>query len=125
MSSMHPEGENHRLVFRVPSRGLIGFRSELLTETRGTGMLHQQFDGYEPHAGDIPGRTRGALIALEQGEVTSYALECLHDRGEVFVNPGDAVYAGQVVGLTRRNDDLVVNVVKKKNLTNNRATQSP
>src|SRR5690625_3695936 len=80
MSSMHPEGENHRLVFRVPSRGLIGFRSELLTETRGTGMLHQQFDGYEPHAGDIPGRTRGALIALEQGEVTSYALEGLEDR---------------------------------------------
>jgi len=124
MSSMHPEGENHRLVFRVPSRGLIGFRSELLTETRGTGMLHQQFDGYEPHAGDIPGRTRGALIALEQGEVTSYALEGLQDRGQFFVKPGDAVYAGQVVGLNRRNDDLVVNVVKKKNLTNHRATQS-
>ncbi|MFW6157555.1 MAG: translational GTPase TypA [Balneolaceae bacterium] len=124
MQSMTQENENHRLVFRVPSRCLIGFRSEMLTETRGTGIMHQQFDTYEPYAGEIPGRNRGALIALEKGEVTSYALEGLQDRGVFFVEPGDRVYAGQVVGLNNRVDDLVVNVVKKKNLTNHRATQS-
>ncbi len=124
MLSLVQEGENHRMTFRIPSRGLIGFRSELLTETRGTGTLHQRFDGYEPFSGEIPGRSRGALIALETGEVTTYALEGLQDRGEFFVKAGDRVYAGQVVGLNRRNDDMVVNVVKKKNLTNHRATQS-
>ncbi|MEX0994824.1 MAG: translational GTPase TypA [Balneolaceae bacterium] len=124
MTSMVQEGENHRVTFKVPSRGLIGFRSELLTETRGTGMMHQHFDSYEPHAGEIPGRSRGALIALEKGEVTGYALEGLQDRGQFLVKPGDAVYAGQVVGINNRNDDLVVNVVKKKNLTNHRATQT-
>lgn len=124
MTSMTQEGENNRLTFKVPSRGLIGFRSEMLTETRGTGIMHQQFDQYEPYAGDIPGRNRGALIALEKGEVTSYALEGLQDRGVFFVKPGDSVYMGQVVGINNRNDDLVVNVVKKKNLTNHRATQT-
>lgn len=124
MTSMVRERENNRITFRVPSRGLIGFRSEMLTETRGTGMMHQHFDGYEEHAGEIPGRTRGALIALEKGEVTGYSLEGLQDRGQFFVKPGDSVYAGQVVGLNNRNEDLVVNVVKKKNLTNHRATQT-
>lgn len=124
MTSMTQEGENNRIVFRIPSRGLIGFRSELLTETRGTGLMHQQFDGYDSHVGEIPGRTRGALIALEKGDVTSYALEGLQDRGQFFVEPGDPVYTGQVVGVYNRSDDLVVNVVKKKNLTNHRATQS-
>ncbi|MGK7371155.1 MAG: translational GTPase TypA [Candidatus Halalkalibacterium sp. M3_1C_030] len=124
MTSMTQEGENNRLVFKVPSRGLIGFRSEMLTETRGTGIMHQQFDQYEPYAGDIPGRNRGAMIALEKGEVTSYALEGLQDRGTFFVEPGDKVYMGQVVGINNRSDDLVVNVVKKKNLTNHRATQT-
>jgi GTP-binding protein len=80
MTSMSQEGENNRIQFRVPSRGLIGFRGEMLTETRGTGIMHQQFDGYEPYAGEIPGRTRGALIALEQGDVTGYALEGVQDR---------------------------------------------
>ncbi|MEX2601379.1 MAG: translational GTPase TypA [Balneolaceae bacterium] len=124
MQSMVQEGENHRVSFRVPSRGLIGFRSEMMTETRGTGLMHQHFDAYEPFAGEIPGRNRGALIALENGEVTGYALEGLQDRGQFFVKPGDPVYAGQVVGTNNRNDDLVVNVVKKKNLTNHRATQT-
>lgn len=124
MTSMAREGENNRITFRVPSRGLIGFRSELLTETRGTGMMHQHFDGYDDHAGEIPGRNRGALIALEKGEVTGYALEGLQDRGQFFVKPGDNVYAGQVVGINNRNEDLVINVVKKKNLTNHRATQT-
>lgn len=124
MQSMTREGENHRLVFRVPSRGLIGFRSEMLTETRGTGIMHQHFDAYEPYAGEVPDRNQGTLIALEQGEVTSYALEGLQDRGTFFVEPGEPVYMGQVVGANNRSDDLVVNVVKKKNLTNHRATQS-
>lgn len=124
MTSMVQEGENHRITFRVPARGLIGFRGELLTETRGTGMMHQQFDSYDSHAGEIPGRSRGALVALERGDVTSYALEGLQDRGHFFVEPGEPVYAGQVVGINNRSDDLVVNVVKKKNLTNHRATQS-
>jgi GTP-binding protein len=124
MTSMTQEGDNNRLIFKVPSRGLIGFRGEMLTETRGTGIMHQQFDAYEPHAGEIPGRNQGALIALERGEVTSYALEGLKDRGTFFVEPGEPVYMGQVVGANKRNDDLVVNVAKKKNLTNHRATQS-
>jgi len=124
MTSMSQEGENNRIEFRVPSRGLIGFRGEMLTETRGTGIMHQQFDGYEPYAGEIPGRNRGALIALEQGDVTGYALEGIQDRGEFFVEPGDPVYMGQVVGVNKRSDDMVVNVVKKKNLTNHRATQT-
>ncbi len=124
MQSMSQEGENNRIEFRVPSRGLIGFRGEMLTETRGTGIMHQQFDAYEPYAGEIPGRTRGALIALEQGDVTGYALEGIQDRGQFFVEPGDPVYMGMVVGLNNRTDDMVVNVAKKKNLTNHRATQT-
>ncbi|MFV1883406.1 MAG: translational GTPase TypA [Balneola sp.] len=124
MQSMSQEGENNRIEFRVPSRGLIGFRGEMLTETRGTGIMHQQFDAYEPYAGEIPGRTRGALIALEQGDVTGYALEGIQDRGQFYVEPGDPVYMGMVVGLNNRTDDMIVNVVKKKNLTNHRATQT-
>jgi len=124
MTSMAQEGENNRIEFKVPSRGLIGFRGEMLTETRGTGIMHQQFFAYEPYAGEIAGRTRGALISLEQGDVTPYALEGLQDRGQFIVEPGDPVYMGQVVGINNRADDLVVNTVKKKNLTNHRATQT-
>ncbi len=122
MQGMSQEGENNRIEFRVPSRGLIGFRGEMLTETRGTGIMHQQFDGYEPHAGDIPGRNRGALIALELGDATGYALEGVQDRGTFFVEPGDPVYMGMVIGINNRSDDMVVNVAKKKALTNHRAS---
>jgi len=124
MTSMDQEGENSRITFRVPSRGLIGFRGEMLTDTRGTGMLHQQFDGYEPYKGDISGRSRGALIALENGEVTGYALEGLQDRGTFLAEPGDPVYMGQIVGISNRAGDMVLNVAKKKQLTNHRASQS-
>ena len=124
MTSMDQEGENSRITFRVPSRGLIGFRGEMLTDTRGTGMLHQQFDGYEPYKGDISGRSRGALIALENGEVTGYALEGLQDRGTFLSEPGDPVYMGQIVGISNRAGDMVLNVAKKKQLTNHRASQS-
>lgn len=124
MQGMSQEGENNRIEFRVPSRGLIGFRGEMLTETRGTGIMHQQFDAYEPYAGEIAGRNRGALIALEKGDTTGYALEGIQDRGQFFVEPGIPVYMGMVVGINNRNDDMVVNVAKKKNLTNHRATQT-
>src|SRR5690625_6862486 len=86
--------------------------------------MHQQFVSYDAYAGDIPGRTRGALIGLEQGDVTAYAREGLQDRGQFICEPGDPVYQGQVVGINNRSDDMVVNVVKKKNLTNHRATQT-
>lgn len=86
--------------------------------------MHQQFYAYEHYAGDIAGRSRGALIALEQGDVTAYALEGLQDRGQFIIEPGDPVYMGQVVGINKRADDMVVNVVKRKNLTNHRATQT-
>lgn len=124
MMSMKQEGDNTRMEFKVPSRGLIGFRGEMLTETRGTGIMHQQFDKYDPYAGEIPGRNQGTLIALEKGEVTHYALEGLQDRGTFIAEPGEQVYMGQVIGINKRSDDLVVNVVKKKNLTNHRATQT-
>ena len=124
MASMAQEGENNRITFRVPSRGLIGFRGEMLTETRGTGIMHQQFDAYEPYFGEIAGRNRGALVALEKGDVTGYALEGIQDRGQFLVEPGDPVYEGMVVGINNRSDDLIVNVAKKKNLTNHRATQT-
>ena len=124
MMSMNQEGDNTRIAFKVPSRGLIGFRNDVLTETRGTAMIHQQFDAYEPFKGDIAGRTMGALIALENGNVTGYALEGVQDRGIFFCEPGDPVYAGQVVGVNNRADDMILNVVKKKNLTNHRASQT-
>jgi GTP-binding protein len=124
MTSMNQEGDNTRVAFKVPSRGLIGFRNDVLTETRGTAMIHQQFDAYEPYKGDIPGRTNGALIAMENGNVTAYALEGVQDRGIFFSEPGDPVYMGQVVGLNNRNEDMILNVVKKKNLTNHRASQT-
>jgi GTP-binding protein len=124
MQTMNQEGDNTRLAFKVPSRGLIGFRSDVLTETRGTAMIHQQFDMYEPYKGDIQGRSSGALIAMENGTVTSYALEGVQDRGVFFCEPGDPVYSGQVVGANNRADDMILNVVKKKNLTNHRASQT-
>lgn len=124
LGSMTQEGDNTRLAFRVPSRGLLGFRNELMTESRGTAMIHQQFDSFEPFKGEISGRSNGALIALEKGDVTAYSLEGAQDRGEFLVEPGDVVYMGQVVGINNRIDDMVLNVVKKKNLTNHRASQT-
>src|SRR5699024_2787277 len=89
MTSMTQEGENNRLMFKVPSRGLIGFRGEMMTESRGAGSMHRQFGSYAPFAGTMPGRNSGVLIALERGEVTSYALEGLPDRGLFLVKPRD------------------------------------
>src|SRR5204863_1627890 len=113
-----------RMEFRVPSRGLIGFRSQFLTDTRGTGLLNHLFDGWEPWQGDIAHRATGALIADRSGKATAYAIENLQPRGELFVSPTDEVYEGMVVGEHARDNDLDVNIVKEKKLTNMRASGS-
>jgi len=110
-----------RLEFRIPSRGLIGFRSQFLTDTRGTGLLNHLFDGYEPWQGDIPHRTTGALVSDRQGRATPYSIEHVQDRGEIFVEPGERVYEGMVVGENSREQDIDVNIVREKKLTNMRS----
>ena len=113
-----------RLEFRIPSRGLIGFRSQFLTDTRGTGLLNHLFDGYEAWQGEIPHRMTGALVADRPGKVTAYAIEHVQDRGEIFVEPGDRVYEGMVVGENAREEDIDANMVREKKLTNMRASTS-
>jgi GTP-binding protein len=113
-----------RLEFKTPARGLIGFRNELLTETRGTGIMHHNFYDYEPYKGPIPARNRGVLVAMESGTALSYALDNLQERGNLFLGPGVAVYAGMIIGEHSRENDLVVNVCKGKKLTNMRAAGS-
>jgi GTP-binding protein len=111
-----------RLDYRVPSRGLIGFRTEFLTETRGTGLLHHVFDGYEAWHGELRTRSTGSLVSDRIGTVTSYALYGTQDRGSIFVEPGDEVYEGMVIGENSRADDMDVNCVREKKLTNMRAS---
>ncbi len=113
-----------RLEFRIPSRGLIGFRTEFLTDTRGTGILNTIFDGYEPWQGDLPGRTTGAMVADRPGKATAYALFHLQPRGTLFIRPGTEVYEGMIVGQYNRENDLDVNVTREKKLTNMRAAGS-
>lgn len=115
---------NSRLEFVVPARGLIGFRSEFMSQTRGTGILHHNFHGYEPVKGDIAHRTRGALISLEEGIAVAYAMWKLQERSTFFIEPGTRVYAGMIVGENAREQDMVVNVCKTKQLTNIRASGS-
>src|SRR6201987_3512804 len=125
MLKMHNHGYGRvRLEFRVPSRGLIGLRSEMLTETRGTIVMNALFDGYIHYQGEIPQRPTGALIADRAGTTTAYALDGLQDRGVLLVNPGIDVYEGMVVGEHSRDDDLDVNVVREKKLTNMRASSA-
>ncbi len=111
-----------RMDYRVPSRGLIGFRTEFLTITRGAGIVSHVFDGYGPWVGDIRARLRGSLIADRTGPVTGYAVDQLADRGELFVGPGTLVYAGMVIGEYTRAEDLEVNIVREKKLTNMRSS---
>jgi GTP-binding protein len=111
-----------RLDYRVPSRGLIGFRTEFLTETRGTGLLHHVFDGYEAWHGELRTRSTGSLVSDRIGTVTSYALYGTQDRGSIFVEPGDEVYEGMVIGENSRSEDMDVNCVREKKLTNMRAS---
>ncbi|MEZ5256019.1 MAG: hypothetical protein R2705_03750 [Ilumatobacteraceae bacterium] len=106
------------MTFEAPSRGLIGFRSLLLTATRGTALMHQHHAGWMPWAGDLPHRTGGAMIADRIGSVTAYALDNLQLRGELFVAPGEEVYEGMVVGENSRSDEMVVNAVRAKEKTN-------
>ena len=123
MIKMHGHGRV-RLEFRVPSRGLIGLRSELLTETRGTIVMNSLFDGYMPYQGEIPQRPTGALIADRAGTTTAYALQGLEDRGVLFTPPGVEVYEGMLIGEHSRDNDLDVNVVREKKLTNMRASSA-
>ena len=113
-----------RLEFRIPSRGLIGFRNQFLTDTRGTGLLNHLFDGYEIWQGEIPHRIAGALVADRAGKITAYAIERVQDRGEMFIEPGERVYEGMVIGENAREEDMDVNIVKEKKLTNMRASTS-
>jgi GTP-binding protein len=116
--------DNVRLEFLVPSRGLIGFRGEFVTQTRGTGILHSNFSSYEPFKGELPERTHGALVAMEAGESVPYGMFRLQDRGTFFIEPNTRVYAGMVVGENAREGDIPVNVCKTKQLTNVRAAGS-
>ena len=113
-----------RLVFHAPSRGLIGYPSRFLTETRGTGVLNRVFHSYDEYKGDIPGRRNGALIASETGTAVAYALFNLQDRGVMFIDPQTPVYQGMIVGEHSRDNDLEINVLKGKKLTNVRAAGS-
>ncbi|HEY7600963.1 MAG TPA: translational GTPase TypA [Methylomirabilota bacterium] len=113
-----------RIEYRIPARGLIGYRTEFLTDTRGTGLLNHLFDGWAPWHGEIPRRTTGALVADREGRTTGYAIDHLQARGVFFVRPGEPVYEGQVVGEHVRENDLDVNVTKEKKLTNMRASTS-
>src|SRR2546421_2998875 len=111
-----------RMEYRVPARGLIGFRTEFLTETRGTGILHHVFDGYEPWHGELRTRPTGSLVADRRGPATSFALLNLQERGQLFVSPGAEVYEGMIVGENARAEDLDVNATKEKKLTNMRSS---
>jgi GTP-binding protein len=113
-----------RMDYLVPARGLIGFRTEFLTETRGTGILHHVFDRWEPWAGELRTRPTGALVADRQGKTASFALFSLQDRGTLFIGPGEEVYEGMVVGENARSDDLDVNAIKEKHQTNVRAASA-
>ncbi len=119
--SMTPVGSRYRLEFLVPSRGLFGYRSEFLTDTRGEGIMSSVLDSYAPMKGEIERRKTGSLIAFETGEACTYGLYNAQERGQLFIGPGVEVYAGMVVGICSRNEDMTVNVCKKKQLTNMRA----
>lgn len=124
MTHMTPQGSRVRLEFLIPSRGLFGYRSEFLTDTRGEGIMNTIFHGYEPYKGDIARRNTGSLIAFETGEAVTYGLYNAQERGTLFITPGTPVYAGMVVGYSPKSQDLDVNVCKKKHVTNMRASGS-
>jgi GTP-binding protein len=122
LQNMESDGNGRtRLEYRIPARGLIGFQSEFLTLTRGTGLMAHIFDDYGPVKADIPGRRNGVLISQENGEAVAYALWNLEDRGRMFVSPGEKLYEGMIIGIHSRENDLVVNPIKGKQLTNIRA----
>ncbi len=121
---MSPSGDRMKIEFLVPSRGLFGYRSEMLTDTRGEGIMNTVFDSYTPYKGDIPGRLTGALVAFETGEAVTYGLYNAQERGVLFIGPGTPVYEGMVVGESPKDEDLNVNVCKRKHVTNTRSSNS-
>jgi GTP-binding protein len=123
MTELRPSGGGRvRLVFHAPTRGLIGYQGELLTDSRGTAIMNRIFHGYAPYKGAIQGRRNGVLISNDKGEAVAYALWNLEDRGPMMIEPGWKVYAGMIVGEHTRDNDLIVNVLKGKQLTNIRTT---
>lgn len=124
MIDMHPQGSRTRLEFIIPARGLLGYKSEFLTDTKGEGIMSSIFDGYQPYKGDIPKRNTGSLISFETGEAVTYGLYNAQERGSLFIGAGTPVYEGMIVGASPKVEDLVVNVCKKKHLTNTRASGS-
>ena len=121
---MHPVGSRTRLEYLIPSRGLFGYRSEFLTDTKGEGIMNAVFDSYKPYYGDIPRRTEGSLVAWETGTAVTYGLFNAQERGTLFIDAGVPVYEGMIVGVSPKAGDIVVNVCKKKHLTNTRASGS-
>ncbi len=122
LTNMENDGRGRaRVEYRIPARGLIGFQNEFMNLTRGTGLISHIFDGYAPHRGDIPGRRNGVLISQDDGNAVGYSLFSLQERGRLFVSPGDIVYEGMLVGIHSRDNDLVVNPIKEKKLTNVRS----
>ena len=125
MKNMEPAEPGHtKIEFKIPARGLIGYRTEFLTDTKGTGTMNSIFDCYEPYKGEIQSRTRGVLVAFEQGTSITYGLYNAQLRGELFIGPGVEVYEGMIVGINSRNEDIAINVCKEKHLTNTRASGS-
>jgi GTP-binding protein len=118
---MQPKGDMQHLEFKIPSRGLMGLRSNMLTATQGEAIMAHRFVEYEPWKGEIGGRSNGSLVSMETGASTAYSIEKMQDRGSFFVDPGEEIYEGQVVGENSRQDDMVLNLVKAKQLTNFRA----
>ena len=117
-------GGYSRLEFSIPSRGLIGYRGEFMTDTKGNGIINTSFDGYEPYKGDIQYRKQGSLIAFESGESITYGLYNAQERGTLFIGAGEKVYAGMIIGQNGKPEDVEINVCKKKQLTNTRASGS-
>ena len=125
MVNMEPAEDGHtKIEFKIPSRGLIGYRTEFLTDTKGEGTMNHIFDSYEPYKGDIQARVRGTIVAFENGKSVTYGLYNAQDKGELFIGPGVDVYEGMIVGLNSRGEDLSINVCKEKHLTNTRASGS-
>ena len=125
MDNMEPAEEGHTKVeFKIPARGLIGYRTEFMTDTKGNGTMNSIFDCYEPYKGEIQSRVRGTLVAFEAGTAVTYGLYNAQERGELFIGPGTEVYEGMIVGLNSRGEDIAINVCKEKHLTNTRASGS-
>ena len=125
MENMEPLDTGHtKIEFKIPARGLIGYRTEFLTDTKGEGTMNHIFDSYEPYKGEIQARVRGTIVAFENGKSVTYGLYNAQDKGELFIGPGVEVYEGMIVGLNSRGEDLAINICKEKHLTNTRASGS-